>query len=132
MKELIFTSYQEYEEYMLNKAFSKAAKRELHGEEKEGYVKDFYDRAMNGWKEDECDKWIEKHGYVVIQVWKDESEIGGRKVVRGRPKKLHSTKLNHSIHVRLDNNTYAKLQAYCEKNQLEVSEAIRQAIQKLP
>jgi hypothetical protein len=129
MKELTFTSYDQFKQFIEHKAMEKAVMRGLKDEELATFKKEFKERANKMWRENDCDHWLEKHGYVVINVWKDE--IGRRKVARGRPKKLDSDKFNHSIHVRLDDDAYGKLSQYCKDEDLEISEAIRQLIKKL-
>jgi hypothetical protein len=129
MKELTFTSYNQFQQFIEHKAMEKAVMRGLQDEKLTTFKKEFKERAINMWKENECDHWIEKHGYVVITVWKDE--IGRRKVGRGRPKKLDSDKFNRSINVRLDEDAYDKLTQYCKEKDIEISEAIRQLINKL-
>ncbi|WP_226670913.1 hypothetical protein [Metabacillus litoralis] len=129
MKELTFKSYNQFQQFIEHKAMEKAVMKELHNEELSLFIKEFIDRSNRMWQENDCDKAIEKDGFVVIRVWKDE--IGRRKVGRGRPKKPDSEKYNHSIHVRLDEQTYSTLTHFCKENNLEVSEAIRDMIKKL-
>jgi hypothetical protein len=129
MKELTFKSYDQFQQFIEHKAMEKAIMKGLQGDELEKYKYEFHHRANSMWKENDCDHWIQKHGYVIITVWKDG--IGKRKITRGRPKKLDSDKYSHSIHVRLDVETYRKLTNYCDENQLDVSEAIRDLIKTL-
>lgn len=129
MKELTFTSYDQYQQFIEHKAMEKAVMKGLQDEKLAEFKRGFKEKATKMWKENECDYWIEKHGYVVITVWKDE--VGKRKIMRGRPKKLGSEKFNHSIHVRLDDESYRKLSQYCEKNELEISEVVRELIKSL-
>ncbi|MGN7941383.1 ribbon-helix-helix protein, CopG family [Metabacillus sp. 22489] len=129
MKELTFTSYEQYLQYMEHKAMEKAVMKGLQDEELATYKKEFKENVMKVWNDYDCDYWLEKHGYVVISVWKDG--IGGRKLMRGRPKKLDSEKFKHTLHVRLDDETYNKFCNYCEENNLEKSEAIREMIKRL-
>ncbi len=129
MKELTFTSYDQFQQFIEHKAMEKAIMKGLQGEELTEFKHDFKQRAVSMWKENDCDHWIEKHGYVIITVWKDD--IGKRKITRGRPKKLDSDKYIHSVHVRLDEETYRKLTNYCQNHQLDVSETIRSLIKTL-
>lgn len=129
MKELKFKSYKQFQQFIEHKAMEKAVMKELQNEELSDFVKEFSDKSNKMWQENECDAAIEKQGYVVINVWKDE--VGKRKVGRGRPKKPESEKYNHSIHVRLDESTYSRLTNFCQEHNLEVSEAIRDMIKKL-
>ncbi|PGT81484.1 MULTISPECIES: hypothetical protein [Bacillaceae] len=129
MKELTFTSYNQFQQFIEHKAMEKAIMKGLHGEELETFKEDFLQRADTMWKDNDCDHWVEKHGYVVINVWKDG--VGKRKMTRGRPKKLDSEKYLHSIHVRLDEEAYRKLNQYCEDNNIDVSETIRKLIKSL-
>lgn len=129
MKELTFTSYDQFQQFIEHKAMEKAVMRGLKDEKLSTFKTEFKERANKMWKENDCDHWIEKHGYVVITVWKDE--IGKRKIARGRPKKLDSDKFNRTINVRLDEDAYDKLTQYCKEKDIEISEAIRQLINKL-
>lgn len=129
MKELTFKSYNQFQQFIEHKAMEKAVMKGLQDEKLATFKKEFKERANKMWKENDCDHWLEKHGYVIITVWKDE--IGRRKMARGRPKKLESDKFNHSIHVRLDDDAYGKLSQYCREKDIEISEAIRQLIRKL-
>ncbi|MBO1512802.1 hypothetical protein [Metabacillus bambusae] len=129
MKELTFTSYEQFQQFIKHKAMEKAVMRGLKDEKLSTFKTEFKERANKMWKENDCDHWIEKHGYVVITVWKDE--IGKRKIARGRPKKLDSDKFNRTINVRLDEEAYDKLTQYCKEKDIEISEAIRQLINKL-
>ncbi|WP_338787579.1 ribbon-helix-helix protein, CopG family [Metabacillus sp. FJAT-53654] len=129
MKELTFRSYDQFQQFIEHKVMEKAVMKGLQDEKLATFKKEFKERANKMWKENDCDHWIEKHGYVVIMVWKDE--IGRRKIARGRPKKLESDKFNHSIHVRLDDDAYEKLSQYCREKDIDISEAIRQLIREL-
>ncbi|OAS84108.1 hypothetical protein [Metabacillus litoralis] len=129
MKELTFRSYDQFQQFIEHKVMEKAVMKGLQDEKLATFKKEFKERANKMWKENDCDHWIEKHGYVVITVWKDE--IGRRKIARGRPKKLESDKFNHSIHVRLDDGAYEKLSQYCREKDIDISEAIRQLIREL-
>lgn len=129
MKELTFTSYDQFQQFIEYKAMEKAVMKGLQGEKLDIFKQEFKERANKMWDNNDCNHWIEKHGYVIITVWKDE--IGRRKIARGRPKKLDSDKFNHSIHVRLENETYRKLSQYCQEKDIDVSEAIRELIRKL-
>lgn len=129
MKELTFTSFDQFQQFIEHKAMEKAVMKQLKDEELATFKKEFKDRAMKMWKENDCDNWIVKHGYVIINVWKDG--IDRRKLTRGRPKKLDSEKYNHSIHVRLDEDSYGRLKNYCIEKNIDISEAIRQLIKKL-
>jgi hypothetical protein len=129
MKELTFTSYEQFQQFIEHKAMEKAVMRGLKDEKLTTFKTEFKERANKMWKENDCDHWIEKHGYVVITVWKDE--IGKRKIARGRPKKLDSDRFNRTINVRLDEDSYDKLTQYCKEKDIEISEAIRQLINKL-
>lgn len=129
MKELTFTSYEQFLQFNEHKAMEKAIMKGLQGEELATFKVEFLQKAKAMWKEYDCDHWIQKHGYVIINVWKDG--IGKRKVTRGRPKKLDSEKYLYSVHVRLDEDTYRKLTNHCQENQMDVSEAIRDLIKTL-
>jgi hypothetical protein len=129
MKELTFTSFIQFQQYIEHKAMEKAIMKQLKGEELATFKSEFKERAIKMWNENDCDKWIEKHGYVIINVWKDG--LDRRKLTRGRPKKLDSNKYNHSIHVRLDEDSYSRLKNYCFEKDIDISEAIRTLINQL-
>ncbi|MGM0779275.1 MAG: ribbon-helix-helix protein, CopG family [Bacillota bacterium] len=129
MKELTFKSYDQFLQFNEHKAMEKAVMKGLQGDELVKFKLEFLQRAKTMWKEYDCDLWLEKHGYVIINVWKDGS--GKRKVTRGRPKKLDSEKYVHTVHVRLDEETYRQLTNHCQDNQIDVSEAIRCLIKTL-
>ncbi len=123
MKERTFNSFEQYEKYLKEKIEHKAQKKGLEGEVFEEFLKNHEKDASRVWEEHDFQKLLEKDGYVTIAVWRDET--GKRKIGRGRPKKQECEKLKHSIHVRLDEETYKKLTHYCMENNVEVSEAIR-------
>lgn len=129
MKELTFKSYDQFQQFIEHKAMEKGIMKGLQGEELTEFKHDFQERANAMWKENDCDHWVKKHGYVIINVWKDG--IGKRKVTRGRPRKLDCDKYLHSVHVRLDDKAYRKLTNHCQENQMDVSEAIRRLIKTL-
>lgn len=129
MKELTFTSFNEFQQSIRNKATEKGTKRGLVGEELETFTSAFIHNCLKMWEENECDYWLEKHGYVIITVEKQGETK--RKVTRGRPKKLDAQKYLHSIHVRLDDYSHKRLQQYCEENKVDVSEVIRNLIRTL-
>jgi len=129
MKEHIFKSFEEYEIFLKQKMIHKAKNKGLEGADLEKYLKSHENDAANVWKEHNLQKSLEEDGYVTITVWRDEA--GKRKIARGRPKKAECEKLKHSIHVRLDKETYKKLNDYCAKSQVDISEAIRNLINNL-
>ena len=129
MKELTFTSFEQYEQYLKEKMAHKARKRGLQGDALTEYLQKHKDDAARIWKENDCQTWIEKDGYVTIAVWRDES--GQRKIGRGRPRKSECEKLKHSIHVRLDEETYQKLSHFCMEQNIDISEAIRLLIRRM-
>lgn len=129
MKEQTFTSFVEYQNYVKQKMIHKAKKKGLEGTAFEEFLKNHENDASRIWEEHNLQKSLEEDGYVTIAVWRDEA--GKRKIGRGRPKKLECEKLKYSIHVRLDEETYKKLNHYCMKNNVDVSEAIRILINNL-
>lgn len=129
MKELTFRSYEQFQQFIEHKAMEKAIMKQLKGDELAAFKKEFISNAQKMWKENDCDHWVAKHGYVIINVWKDG--IDKRKLTRGRPKKLDSEKYNHSIHVRLDEDSYNRLKNYCTEKNIDISETIRRLINQL-
>ena len=129
MKEQTFTSFEQYEEYLRNKMIYKAKRKGMEGEGLAEYLKKHENDAARIWKENDLQKWLEKDGYVTIAVWRDET--GQRKIGRGRPKKPEGQKLKHSIHVRLDEEMFKKLNHFCQEKKVDVSEAIRILIHNL-
>jgi hypothetical protein len=129
MKELTFESFEQYDTYMQQKFLQKAKAKGLEGDMLTDYLNKHEHRAAEIWKEHGGDQCIEQHGYMTLVVWKDEQ--GQRRIGRGRPKKAAEEKLNHSIHVRLDDASYAKLNNYCNEKKIDLSEAIRLLIDTL-
>lgn len=129
MKERTFKSFKEYQNYLQQKFIHKAKMKGLAGETLEEYLKNHEGDAARIWEEHRFQDLLEENGYVTIAVWRDET--GKRKIGRGRPKKPECEKLKHSIHVRLDEETYKKLNDYCFKNKVDVSEAIRNLINNI-
>ncbi len=129
MKELTFTSFEEYKDYIQKKMNQKAKNRGLEGEERVQFINQRIKEALKLWEENNFQQSIEEDGFVLITVWRDEE--GVRKIRRGRPKKPECEKLKHSIHVRLDEDTYNKLHQYCDSKQLDKSEVIRNLINQL-
>ncbi|WP_129729831.1 hypothetical protein [Ectobacillus funiculus] len=129
MKELTFTSFEQYEQYIKEKMAHKARKRGLQGDALTEYLRKHENDAARIWKEHDCQTWLEKDGYVTIAVWRDES--GQRKIGRGRPRKSECEKLKHSIHVRLDEETYQKLSHFCMEQNIDISEVIRLLIRRM-
>ncbi len=129
MKERTFTSLQEYQNYANQKMIMKGKKKGLEGEALKEFLKNHENDASRIWEENNLQNSLEEDGYVTIAVWRDEA--GKRKIGRGRPKKMECEKLKHSIHVRLDEDTYKKLNQYCTNNNVEISEAIRILINNL-
>jgi hypothetical protein len=129
MKERTFTSLQEYQNYVKQKMIMKGKKEGLEGAGLEEFVWNHENDASRIWEENKLQKSLEEDGYVTIAVWRDEA--GKRKIGRGRPKKMECEKLKHSIHVRLDKDTYKKLNQYCTNNNVDISETIRFLINNL-
>ncbi len=129
MKERTFTSLQEYQNYVKQKMIMKGKKKGLEGAGLEEFLQNHENDASRIWEENNLQKSLEEDGYVTIAVWRDEA--GKRKIGRGRPKKLDCEKLKHSIHVRLDEDTYKKLTHYCMDNHVDISETIRILINNL-
>jgi dephospho-CoA kinase len=129
MKERTFTSFEDYRNYLKQKMIHKAKKKGLEGTALEEFLKKHENDAARIWEEHNLQKSLAADGYVTIAVWRDEE--GKRKIGRGRPKKSDCEKLKHSIHVRLDEETYKKLNQYCLKNNVDISEAIRILINNL-
>jgi hypothetical protein len=129
MKERTFTSFEQYEKYLKENLIHKAKKKGLEGDALIDYLKKHENDAARIWKEYDFQKGLEKEGYVTIAVWRDETRQ--RKIGRGRPKKPECEKLKHSIHVRLDEERYKKLNNFCMEKNIDVSEAIRILINNL-
>jgi hypothetical protein len=129
MKELTFESFEHYKAFMQQKFLQKADAKGLAGDVLTEYVNKHEEHAVAIWQEHDGDKCIEQQGYITLVVWKDEQ--GQRRIGRGRPKKSTEEKLNHSIHVRLDDAAYAKLNSYCSEKKIDLSEAIRFLIDTL-
>jgi hypothetical protein len=129
MKELTFESFEQYSMHIRQKFLRKAEAKGLEGEALTEFLSMHEQRAADIWKENDGDLCIQQQGYMTLVVWKDEQ--GQRRVGRGRPKKATEEKLNHSIHVRLDDVSYAKLNSYCHERKIDLSEAIRNLIDTL-
>ncbi|WP_240415884.1 hypothetical protein [Paenibacillus periandrae] len=129
MKELTFESWQQYLAFIQHKFMQKGHKKGLEGDALAEYVNKHEQNAAVVWAENDGDTCIKQQGYITLLVWKDEQ--GQRRIGRGRPKKSSCEKLNHSIHVRLDDAAYAKLNSYCQEKKLDLSEAIRLLIDTL-
>ncbi|NHN33449.1 hypothetical protein [Paenibacillus agricola] len=129
MKERTFASFAQYETFIRHKFIQKANAKGLEGDELAEYVSKHEQHAAEIWKEHDGDECISQQGFITLVVWKDEQ--GQRRIGRGRPKKAAAEKLNHSIHVRLDDVTYAKLNSYCQEKKIDLSEAIRHLIDTL-
>ena len=129
MREQTFTSFEQYEKFLKEKMIYKAKQKGLKGDALTEYLKKHENDAARIWKENDLQKYLEKEGYVTITVWRDET--GQRKIGRGRPKKSECEKLKHSIHVRLDEEMYKKLNNFSIEKNIDVSEAIRILINNL-
>nr|WP_236871021.1 hypothetical protein [Brevibacillus laterosporus] len=125
-----FSSFQEFAQAFEQKWLKEAIEHGLDDQKMDIYLAKVRKKALFVWNKNQGDKWIEKQGYVIVDRKPNKDEIFRKKLGRGRPRKLEDERLQHAIHVRLDEETYQKLQSLCQKNNLDLSETIRMLIKK--
>ncbi|MED3727585.1 hypothetical protein HPB58_13225 [Priestia filamentosa] len=123
MRTITFKSYTQYEEFMKRKFVHKAKRKGIEGEELNNHLKNYEHHIQEVWIENEGDKAIEEQGSVTISFHRKRGthKHGGKKHFL----KEEKGNLNHSIHVRLDENTYDALLNFCSKHKMDISQAIR-------
>ncbi|MCA1022464.1 hypothetical protein [Halobacillus litoralis] len=128
MKQLTFSSYEELEEFLKHKFREKAAYAGLP-EKDIRQMTGYKDRAQQLWEENNCAEVIEREGEVTLDVWLDVD--GKRHIKRGRPRKKTEDKLTRSLHVRLDEESFKKLERYAEDHGMDRSTAVRTILKKM-
>ncbi|RAS76030.1 hypothetical protein A3864_14200 [Priestia endophytica] len=116
MRTITFKSYTQYEEFMKRKFVYKANRKGIEGKELNKHLKNYEHHIQEVWIENEGDKAIEEQGFVTISFHRKR----GKHFL-----KEEKGNLNHSIHVRLDKNTYESLLNFCSENKMDISQAIR-------
>ncbi|WP_210607899.1 hypothetical protein [Priestia flexa] len=127
MRVISFKSYEEYREFMFQKFIHKAKRNGANFESTEFQERldERMKRVEEFWNERECEKQIADRGSATLSVHRGMFKEDQRKV----SKDLDNAKLTESIHVRLDANTYDKLLTFCEKHNMDISQAVRFLIQ---
>ncbi len=125
-----YCSFQEFAQAFEKKWIKTAIEHGLVDEQMDIYLAKVRKNALFVWKKNQGDEWIEKQGYIIVDRKPSEEEIFYKKLGRGRPRKHELNRLQHAIHVRLDEETYQKLLSLCQKSNLDLSETIRMLIKK--
>ncbi|ATO51663.1 AT hook motif family protein [Brevibacillus laterosporus] len=125
-----YYSFQEFAQAFEKKWIKTAIEHGLVDEQMDIYLAKVRKNALFVWKKNQGDEWIEKQGYIIVDRKPSEEEIIYKKLGRGRPRKHELNRLQHAIHVRLDEETYQKLLSLCQKSNLDLSETIRMLIKK--
>ncbi|MDP5275638.1 hypothetical protein [Chengkuizengella axinellae] len=128
MNQITFSSYEELEQMLKEKFIKKAKFIGLSEEDIEQSIT-YKRKSKELWDKHNCQQIIEKHGTVTIEVWMDEE--GNRRTKRGRPRKEESEKLNYPLHVRLDEESFSKLNDFAKELDVNFSTAIRMILKNL-
>ncbi|WP_335872470.1 hypothetical protein [Bacillus sp. 2205SS5-2] len=128
MNQITFSSYEELEN-MLKEKFHKKAKFIGLSDEDIQLSKIYKKKAKDLWDKHNCQQIIEQNGTITLEVWMDEE--GNRRTKRGRPRKEKSEKLNYPLHVRLDEESFRKLNNYAKEHDVNCSVAIRMILKEI-
>ncbi|MDX8367910.1 hypothetical protein [Cytobacillus sp. IB215665] len=128
MNQITFSSYEELEQLLKEKFYKKAKFIGLSDEEIQLSII-YKKKAKDLWDKHNCQQIIEQYGTVTIEAWMDEE--GNRRTKRGRPRKEKSEKLSFPLHVRLDEESFKKLNNYAKEHDVNCSTAIRMILKNL-
>lgn len=89
------------------------------------------EKAQELWQEllEKNKKFFEKYGYLDIEFI--NGKYRRRPMSKGQPQKEESIKKDRKIVIRLDDELEEKLINYCNKHNVNISEAVREAIRRL-
>ncbi|MEI5909534.1 hypothetical protein WAK64_21140 [Bacillus spongiae] len=126
--QITFSSYEELEQLLKEKFYKKAKFIGFSDEEIQLSII-YKKKAKELWEKHNCQQIIEQNGSITIESWMDEE--GNRRTKRGRPRKDKSEKLNFPLHVRLDEESFRKLNDYAKEHDVNASKAIRMILKDL-